>query len=142
MTEWCQNKDCPKRKNQNQIRGSKGNKYYQSNKAVPYYQYWCSETCRKQWFSTHATTCINAVGIIDKQTLQIEDCWYVDYQYSWRNSDENPYNYILKNTLMGVSHPITQEQGQTPEQIANGHNWDTITDAQARELAVTLGLAS
>tara|TARA_Y100000310_G_scaffold127392_1_gene126553 strand:+ start:598 stop:750 length:153 start_codon:yes stop_codon:yes gene_type:complete len=33
MTTWCQNKKCPERKNQNQIRGNKGNKYYQSNKA-------------------------------------------------------------------------------------------------------------
>ena len=32
MSEWCQNKKCPEKKNQNQIRGSKGAKYYQSNK--------------------------------------------------------------------------------------------------------------
>ena len=34
MSEWCQNKKCPDKKNQDQIRGTKGNKYYQSNKAV------------------------------------------------------------------------------------------------------------
>jgi hypothetical protein len=33
MSEWCQNKKCPEKKNQNQIRGSKGAKYYQSNKS-------------------------------------------------------------------------------------------------------------
>jgi hypothetical protein len=32
-SEWCQNKKCPDKKNQNQIRGIKGHKYYQSNKA-------------------------------------------------------------------------------------------------------------
>ena len=36
MSEWCQNKRCPEKKNQNQIRRSKGNKYYQSNKAGSY----------------------------------------------------------------------------------------------------------
>ncbi len=37
MTEWCQNKDCCYKKNQNQMRGTKGHKYYQSNKAHDYY---------------------------------------------------------------------------------------------------------
>jgi hypothetical protein len=33
-SEWCQNKKCPDKKNQNQIRGIKGHKHYQSNKAT------------------------------------------------------------------------------------------------------------
>ena len=36
MSEWCQNKKCPEKKNQNQIRGTKGAKYYQSNKSSGY----------------------------------------------------------------------------------------------------------
>ena len=32
MSEWCQNKKCPQKKTQSQIRGNKGNKYYQSIK--------------------------------------------------------------------------------------------------------------
>ena len=32
MSEWCQNKKCPEKKTSGQIRGSKGAKYYQSNK--------------------------------------------------------------------------------------------------------------
>ena len=35
-TKWCQNPKCPEKKNSNQIRGSKGGKYYQSNKANGY----------------------------------------------------------------------------------------------------------
>jgi hypothetical protein len=41
-SEWCQNKKCPEKKNQNQIRGSKGAKYYQSNKISTWLGYWCS----------------------------------------------------------------------------------------------------
>ena len=37
MSEWCQNKSCPSKKTQSQIRGSKGAKYYQSNKSSGYY---------------------------------------------------------------------------------------------------------
>ena len=33
--KWCQNPRCPEKKNSNQIRGTKGKKFYQSN-AVNY----------------------------------------------------------------------------------------------------------
>ena len=114
MSEWCQNKSCPQKKNQNQIRGSKGAKYYQSNKVSGYYVYWCSMGCRETWWQDHKDTCINAVGFIDKQILPLDDAWYVEYKYDWR----------------------------TEEQISQGHSWCTIDDTQAKELAITLGLAS
>ena len=50
--------------------------------------------------------------------------------------------YHLKNILKGVDQPITREQAQSPEDIANGHNWNVISQTDAKELAVTLGLAS
>ena len=140
MSEWCQNKKCPEKKNQGQIRGSKGAKYYQSNKHNNYYQYWCSMGCRDAWFNEHKDTCMNAVGFIDKQILPLEDAWYVTYV--WGNySDSNP-QYQLINTLKGVKQPITQEQAQSPEDIERGHNWCVKDHTQAKELAITLGLAS
>ena len=140
MSEWCQNKKCPEKKNQNQMRGSKGAKYYQSNKANGYYQYWCSMGCRDTWFNDHKDTCMNAVGFIDKQVLPLEDAWYVEYKYGY---DIDEYNrYRLRNKLKGIDRVITKQQAQTPEQIDEDHNWLTIDDTQARELAITLGLAS
>ena len=52
MSEWCQNKKCPQKKTQSQIRGSKGHKYYQSNKAKDYY-FHMSSTVTKE--SIHTT---------------------------------------------------------------------------------------
>ena len=140
MSEWCQNKKCPEKRNQNQIRGSKGAKYYQSNKHNNYYQYWCSMGCRDAWFNEHKDTCMNAVGIIDKQILSLEDAWYVEYKYDWREESQNRYHLI--NKLKGIDQHITQQQAQTQEQIDADHNWCTIDNTQARELAITLGLAS
>ena len=143
MSEWCQNKKCPEKKNQNQIRGSKGNKYYQSNKHNGYYGYWCSMGCREQWWNDHKHTCMNAVGFIGKQTIPLEDAWYVEYQWNW-NSDTQEHNplYYIRNRLAGVKQQITRQQAQTQEQIDADHNWCTIDNTQARELAITLGLAS
>ena len=140
MSEWCQNKRCPEKKNQNQIRGSKGAKYYQSNKANRYYEYWCSMGCRDQWFNDNKDTCMNAVGFIDKQVLPLEDAWYVEYKYSWDSEVQD--RYFLKNKLKGVDQPITRQQAQSQEDIDREYNWSVINDKQARELAITLGLAS
>ena len=141
MSEWCQNKKCPEKKNQNQIRGSKGAKYYQSNKIGAYgYTYWCSMGCREQWFNEHKETCMNAVGFIDKQILSLEDAWYVEYKYDWREESHNRYH--LRNKLKGIDQHITQQQAQTQEQIDAEHSWQTIDDTQAKELAIQLGLAS
>ena len=140
MSEWCQNKKCPQKKNQNQMRGSKGAKYYQSNKSSSYYEYWCSMGCRDAWWIEHKNTCIQAVGFIDKQVINLADAWYVEYRYDYREEMQNRYH--LKNILKGVDQPITREQAQSPEDIANGHNWNVISQTDAKELAVTLGLAS
>jgi len=140
MSEWCQNKKCPEKKNQNQIRGSKGAKYYQSNKSTSYLGYWCSNGCRDKWWNEHKDTCMQAVGFIDKQIIPLDDAWFVEYRYDWRAEEQNRYHLV--NKLKGVDQNITREQAQTPEQIAEDHNWLTIDDTQAKELAIQLSLAS
>ena len=150
MSEWCQNKKCPQKKTQSQIRGNKGNKYYQSNKAKHYYFHmFCGQRCMDQWFQVHGQTCLNAVGEIDKQTIPVDDAWYVEYswgQYQYNSeTQEGSYSnqgYHLMNKLKGVKQLITREQAQTSEQIAQNYQSLTIDDEQAKELAIQLGLAS
>ena len=96
--------------------------------------------CREQWFNEHKETCMNAVGFIDKQILPLDDAWYVEYKYDWREESNNRYHLI--NKLKGIERHITQQQAQTPEDIAEDRNWNTIDSTQAKELAVKLGLAS
>ena len=139
MSEWCQNKKCPEKKTQGQIRGSKGAKYYQSNKAKSYYFHmFCGQRCMDKWFNEHWQTCLNAVGEIDKQVLPLDDAWFVDYIWGYNSEPE----YKLINKLKGVKQTITREQAQTPEDIERNWEYKTIDDTQARELAEQLGLAS
>ena len=142
MSEWCQNKKCVEKRNQGQIRGSKGAKNYQSNKASQCYKHWCSMGCREEWWREHDDTCMNAVGFIDKQVLPLSDAWYVEFSYSWRNQS-NQDQYYLINKLKGVKQVITKQQAQTKEQQAREYGANqTIDTTQAKELAITLGLAS
>ena len=83
----------------------------------------------------------NAVPHIPKQVLPLEDAWYVEYKYGY-NLDEST-RYHLINRLKGIDRVITKQQAQTPDQQAEEYgNWQTIDDTQAKELAITLGLAS
>ena len=139
MSEWCQNKKCPEKKTQSQIRGSKGAKYYQSNKAKHYYFHmFCGQRCMDKWFNEHWQTCLNAVGEIDKQVLPLDDAWFVDYIWGYNSEPV----YKLVNKLKGVKQVITREQAQTPENIQRDYQHLTIDDTQAKELAIQLGLAS
>ena len=143
MSEWCQNKKCPQKKTQSQIRGSKGAKYYQSNKAKHYYFHmFCGQRCMDQWFNEHWQTCLNAVGEIDKQVLPLDDAWYVEYEYNWnRDTQEHNPLYYIRNKNMGIRQLITRQQAQSQEDIERDYCHLTIDDSQARELAEQLGLA-
>ena len=140
-TKWCQNPKCPEKKNSNQIRGSKGNKYYQSNKASGYGNgNFCTLGCYDTWSDIYLDRAIEAIGvrITEPVKVNMENAWYVEYDSNW-NTDRGEWNryYLLSNKLFNVRHPITRLQ-------ATGNNRDdyspAITSAQAKELAQKLGL--
>ena len=145
MSEWCQNPKCPEKKNSNQIRGSKGAKYYQSNKANGYGNgNFCTLGCQTEWDNEYIDRAIDTLGVRIHEPVKInlDDAWYVEYSYSWRNQSSRD-EYYLRNKLKGVRQLITKQQAQTPEQQAEEYNsWQTIDDTQAKELAIQLGLAS
>ena len=122
------------------MRGSKGNKYYQSNKAHRYYDdMFCSQGCFHAWFKTNKDTCINAVGEIGKETIGVDDAWEFKFEY---NTVGEGNSYFLVNRLQGVYQAITREQAQTPDQIRQDYSWYTRENSEAKPLAIQLGLAS
>ena len=139
-TQWCQNPKCPEKKNANQIRGSKGSKYYQSNKANGYGNgNFCTLGCQTEWDNVYMDRAIDALGIRlnDPVKVSMENAWKVDLTYNYNPERESNYVYFLVNKLQNIRHPITQLQ-------ATGNNrgsyYPTITSAQAKELAQQLGL--
>ena len=147
MTKWCQNPTCADKKSSGQIRGNKGNKWYQSNR-VGSYSYggsnFCTLHCHNEWSEKYMSQAIDAlnVRIHEPVKISLEDAWYVEYHYSWSSGNDNG-RYELRNKLKGVRQTITREQAQTEEQRRLDYSeWRTINSTQARELAVQLGLAS
>ena len=143
-TKWCQNPKCPEKKNSNQIRGGKGNKYYQSNKANGYGSgNFCTLGCYDTWSNIYLDRAINAIGvrITEPVKVNMENAWLIDQTYNY-NNDNDRWTYFLVNKLFNVRQPITVRQALNVEPNPNGyHSWhNTITSAQAKELAQQLGL--
>ena len=145
MSEWCQNPKCPERKTSGQIRGTKGNKWYQSNKSQGYGgNNFCTLACHDSWSEQYMAQAIDSLGvrITNPVKIYLQDAWYVEYKWGYYSGD-NDRRYVLINKLKGVKHEITKQQAQTPEQQVQEYgDWNTIDDTQAKELAIQLGLAS
>ena len=141
-TQWCQNPKCPEKRNANQIRGSKGNKYYQSNPANGYGSgNFCTLGCYDQWSNVYMDRAIDSMGvrITEPVKVSMENAWKVDSVYSYNPERNSSYLYFLVNRLQNIRHPITRLQ-------ATGNNNNEyspkLTSAQAKVLAEQLGLTS
>ena len=143
-TKWCQNPKCPEKKNSNQIRGSKGSKYYQSNKANGYGSgNFCTQGCYDSWSNVYLDRAIDAIGVRITEPIKVNmaNSWEVDSVYNYNPEREGNYIYFLVNRLQNIRHPITKQQATNPE--ANSLYWNNkLTSAQAKVLAEQLGLTS
>ena len=143
-TQWCQNPKCPEKKNSNQIRGSKGSKYYQSNKANGYGSgNFCTQGCYDSWSNVYLDRAIDAIGVRITEPIKVNmaNSWEVDSVYNYNPEREGNYIYFLVNRLQNIRHPITKQQATNPE--ANSLYWNNkLTSAQAKVLAEQLGLTS
>ena len=143
-TKWCQNPKCPEKRNANQIRGSKGNKYYQSNPANGYGSgNFCTLGCYDQWSNVYMDRAIDSMGvrITEPVKVSMENAWKVDSVYSYNPERDSSYLYFLVNRLQNIRHPITKQQASNPE-ADNSHWTNTLTSAQAKVLAEQLGLTN
>jgi hypothetical protein len=142
-TKWCQNPKCPEKKNSNQIRGIKGSKYYQSNRANGYGNgNFCTLGCYDEWSNIYLDRAIDAIGarITEPVKVNMENAWLIDaeYQYSSGYGDSH-WLYFLVNKLYNVRHPITKQQASIHP---NEEYSPRLTSAQAKVLAEQLGLTS
>jgi len=112
-TVWCQNPRCPEKKNSNQIRGTKGKKYYQSSKANGYGNgNFCTLNCWYQWADKYMDQAIDNLGIRigESVKLPMESAWKKDYKYHYYGDGESSYQHYIENKLMGIKIHITEQQ--------------------------------
>ena len=111
----CQGPQCHEHKTKDRIRGSKGDKHYETRKRSEFYYLGgnaCSMQCQADWFHKFGNMALDHFGRIHEPKRQdASGAWYKDYTYNYdhTNNRSNNTHYFI-NDLLGERRPITQEQ--------------------------------
>jgi len=108
--KYCQGPKCHEYKTKDRIRGSKGDKHYQTRKRSEFYYMngnCCSFQCQSDWFSKFGEMALDRFGRIHEPKRQdASGAWYKDYKWSRGGQ----YDHYFINDLLGERRPITQQQ--------------------------------
>jgi len=108
--KYCQGPKCHEHKTKDRIRGSKGDKHYETRKRSEFYYLGgnaCDMRCQNEWFALHGTRAVDHFGRLhEPKRIAADSAWYKDYTWG---RDGNHEHYF-KNDLLGERRPITQQQ--------------------------------
>jgi hypothetical protein len=108
----CQGTKCHTYTTKDRIRGSKGDKHYETRKNGYFYNdEFCSNRCRDDWFNIFGKRAVDHFGRLrEPKRLEWSNAWYKDMIYlSYRDL---PNEYFFKNDLLGQRISISREQYQ------------------------------
>ena len=105
--KYCQGPKCHEYKTKDRIRGSKGDKHYETRKQIYYHDEFCSQRCQYDWFNKFGNLALDHFGRIHEPKRTMADgAWYKSY--SWRGNGNDLHYFV--NDLLGQRIPITQQQ--------------------------------
>ena len=113
--KYCQGPKCHEYKTKDRIRGSKGDKHYETRKRSSFYygkSNFCSMICQDDWIYKHIEHALDHFGrVTEAKRADCDSAWYKDYKYNYtgdRFRDTNTYFFI--NDLLGQRISITKQQ--------------------------------
>ena len=106
--KYCQGTMCHQYRTKDRIRGTKGNKSYQTRRRSDFYYgkgNFCSLNCQTDWLNENIDNALNHFGrITEAKQVLCDQAWYKEYD--WRNGT----NHCFVNDLLGQRIPITAQQ--------------------------------
>ena len=109
--KYCQGPICHEHKTKDRIRGSKGDKHYETRKRTYYHDEFCDQRCMYDWMRMHGTRAIDHFGRTrEPKRADANSAWYKDYKYNYNNGTDRNYNHFFVNDLLGQRIPITEQQ--------------------------------
>ena len=107
---YCQGPKCHEHKTKDRIRGSKGDKHYETRKRSRMYYLGgnaCSMTCQDEWFKKFGNMALDHFGRIhEPKRTDASGAWYK--RCKWISS--NNYEHYFTNDLLGQTVSITEQQ--------------------------------
>ena len=110
--KYCQGPICHEHKTKDRIRGSKGDKHYETRRRAHLYYNgnFCSLGCQDDWFRKFGNRAIDHFGRThEPKRTDASGAWYKDYRWN-RDTDSSRYNHYFVNDLLGEKIPISQAQ--------------------------------
>jgi len=109
---YCQGNKCHEYRTKDRIRGTKGNKSYQTRRRTHLlFGLFCSQRCEYDWVEKFADKAIDHFGrITEPKKVLCDQAWYKSYKYNYNNGSNSNYDHYLVNDLLGQRIPITQSQ--------------------------------
>jgi len=113
--KYCQGPKCHEYKTKDRIRGSKGDKHYETRKRSEFYYLGgnaCDMRCQNEWFALHGTRAVDHFGRLhEPKRIAADSAWYKDYKYNYDhiNNRSNNTHYFV-NDLLGQRISITEQQ--------------------------------
>jgi len=112
--KYCQGPSCHEYKTKDRIRGSKGDKHYETRKRSRFYNLGgnaCSMQCERDWFGKFGEMAVNHFGRIhEPKRVGCDSAWYKDSKWQGYNNDNATYLHYFVNDLLGQRIPITEQQ--------------------------------
>ena len=108
--KYCQGTRCHEYKTKDRIRGSKGDKHYETRRNRHFYNdEFCSNMCRDDWFNTFGKRAVDHFGRThEPKRTDASGAWYKSCD--WRHRGEGTSRYYFVNDLLGEHRPITEQQ--------------------------------
>ena len=114
--KYCQGNKCHEYKTKDRIRGTKGDKSYQTRRRSSFYYgngNFCCQTCLYDWINKHIEQALNHFGrTTEAKKVMCDQAWYKDYKWDRQDSNRTVYNHYFVNDLLGQRIPITEQQYQ------------------------------
>ena len=106
----CQGPKCHEQKTKDRIRGSKGDKHYETRKRSSFYYAkgnFCSIRCQDHWLDLNIERALDRFGrTTEPKRTMANSAWYKDYD--WRGNNNHQHYFV--NDLLGERRPITEQQ--------------------------------
>jgi len=110
---YCQGNKCHEYPTKDRIRGTKGDKSYQTRRRSSFYygnNNFCSVNCTTDWLYKNIERALDHFGrTTEAKKVLCDQAWYKDYKYNHKNSP-NRYDHYLVNDLLGKRILITEQQ--------------------------------
>ena len=110
--KYCQGNKCHEYRTKDRIRGTKGNKSYQTRRRSSFYYgkgNFCSQSCENDWLDQNIEHALDHFGrTTEPKKVLCDKAWYKDY--TWRGVGDGGSRHFLVNDLLGQRIPITEQQ--------------------------------